>query len=267
MTPRRPPRPPPPGRPPPPAEGRSASGVPAPSGDLPGWRQIFIEDFTQNVASWGDCSTWDQGRNCPSLPEPLRSKWWAYPSSYQDTREKNNGDGGHYQPRNLSISNGMLQWPMRRVNGETEGAAPSPKIGPRAYGRFAVRFRMESAPGFKVAWLFWRPSVSWGEIDFPEGELDGGICAFTHGQSGGRRLRALRQHADGGRAGTRRSSSGRRAGSRFLLDDQQFGTTTSEVTGIAHELDAPVGDLARRPPAERHSANIYVDWVAAWAPA
>ena len=246
--------------------GPSASGVPAPSGDLPGWRQIFLEDFTQNVASWGSCSTYDQGRACSSLPEPLRSKWWAYPSSYQDTREKNNGDGGHYEPRNLSISNGMLQWPMRRVNGETEGAAPAPKIGPRAYGRYAVRFRMESAPGFKVAWLFWRASGSWGEIDFPEGELDGGICAFNHAQSGGN---AFARCANTPMAGAWHTAVIEWTPGRitYYLDDQQFGTTTSEVPGMPMNWILQSETSLDGPPPNGTSANIYVNWVAAWAPA
>jgi Concanavalin A-like lectin/glucanases superfamily/Glycosyl hydrolases family 16 len=253
---------------PPPAPappGPSASGVPAPAGDLPGWRQIFLEDFTQNVASWGSCSTYDQGRVCSSLPEPLRSKWWAYPSSYQDTREKTNGDGGHYEPRNLSISSGMLQWPMRRVNGETEGAAPAPKIGPRAYGRYAVRFRMESAPGFKVAWLFWRASGSWGEIDFPEGELDGGICAFNHGSSGGN---AFARCSNTPMAGVWHTAVIEWTPGRitYYLDDQQFGTTTSEVPGMPMNWILQSETSLDGPPPNGTSANIYVDWVAAWAP-
>jgi len=253
--------------PPPPAPAvPGASGVPAPAGDLPGWRQIFLDDFTQNVSSWGACSSYDQGRNCPSLPEPYRSKWWAYASNYEDTREKNHGDGGHYEPRNLSMADGMLRWPMRRVNGETQGAAPSPKVGPRTYGRFAVRFRMESAPGFKVAWLLWRASGSWGEIDFPEGELDGGICAFNHGASGGN---AFARCLGTPMAGAWHTAIVEWMPGRinFILDDQQIGTTTSEVPDVPMNWVLQSETSLDGPPPDGTSANIYVDWVAAWAQA
>ena len=72
MRPDRPSSSPPPRRRPRPrrAARARASGVPAPSGDLPGWRQIFLDDFTQNVSSWGNCSTYDQGRTCPACPSP-----------------------------------------------------------------------------------------------------------------------------------------------------------------------------------------------------
>src|SRR5262245_31618283 len=58
------------------------SGEAAPTGDLPGWRQIFLDDFTQDVASWGDCDfdVPEAARTCSGLPEPYRSRWWAYPS-------------------------------------------------------------------------------------------------------------------------------------------------------------------------------------------
>jgi beta-glucanase (GH16 family) len=155
---------------------------------------------------------------------------------------------------------------MRRENGETQGAAPSPKVGPRTYGRFAVRFRMESAPGFKVAWLFWRASGSWGEIDFPEGELDGGICAFNHAQSGGNAFARCTNTPMAGAWHTAvvEWTSGRIT---YYLDDQQFGTTTSEVPNMPMNWILQSETSLDGPPPNGTSANIYVDWVAAWAPA
>jgi hypothetical protein len=95
----------------PPAPG--PSGEAAPTGDLPGWRQIFLDDFTQDVASWGDCDfdLPEAARTCSRLPEPYRSKWWAYPSHYKDTRENRDGNGGFYEPSNLSMADGTLRAP------------------------------------------------------------------------------------------------------------------------------------------------------------
>jgi len=242
-----------------------ASGVPAPSGDLPGWRQIFLDDFTQNVSSWGNCSTYDQGRTCASLPEPYRSKWWAYPTSYQDTREKNNGDGGFYDPRNLSMQDGLLKMVMRRENGTTQAVAPSPKVGPRTYGRFAIRWRMDPTPGYKVAWMLWRASGSWGEIDFPEGDLDGTISAFMHKPSGQDAFTT--RVAQGGSAWHTSVVEWTPGKVQFFLDDQSIGTSTSSVPDFPMNWLLQSETSLDGPPANGSVANIYVDWVAAWAPA
>ena len=57
----------------------------------------------------------------------------------------------------------------------------------QTYGRYAIRFRADPVPGYKTVGLLWPDSEVWprdGEIDFPEGELDGTIVAFMHHQDG-----------------------------------------------------------------------------------
>ena len=81
------------------------------------------------------------------------------------------------------MANGMLRLQLRRENGTTQGAARSRRFGARTYGRYAMRFKADPVPGFKVAWLLWPQSGSGtddGEIDFPEGNLHRRICAFMH---------------------------------------------------------------------------------------
>ena len=112
-------------------------GLSGAAGDLPGWRQIPLDDFTQDVASWGDCDF------CPHLLRasgavPL--EWFAFPSSYMDTREKLNGDGGFYQPSDMYMSGGQLHLPLSRANGTSRSQAPVPKVTDgRTYGRFSLR--------------------------------------------------------------------------------------------------------------------------------
>lgn len=50
------------------------------------------------------------------------------------------------------------------------------------YGRYSVRFHVDPVPGYKVAWLLWPETGRWsdGEVDFPEGDLDGTATASTH---------------------------------------------------------------------------------------
>ena len=250
------------------AEGAAAkaspSGQPVPAGDLPGWRQVLRDDFTTDVASWGECGTFDD-HTCPDLPDAYRSRWWAYPNSYQDTREKLSGDGGYYQPSNLSMSGGMLRILLRRDNGTTESAAPYPRMDPLTYGRYAVRWRVpEAVPGFKVAWLLWRTVTPWGEIDFPEGDLDGQVHAFMHKEDGSQDDFAGGVPVAGAWHTTVIEWTPGRV--RFLLDGDLIGTSTEGVpdTPLAWILQSETtltGDV----PADGTSARIDVDWVSAWA--
>jgi hypothetical protein len=240
-----------------------ASGVPAPAGNLAGWRQVFFDDFTVKVASWGACGNYE-AHNCPSLPEPYRSKWWAYPSNYQDTREKQSGDGGFYEPSNLSMSDGMLRIQLRRENGTTQAAAPYPRMPAQTYGRYAMRFKADPVPGFKIAWMLWRASGSWGEIDFPEGDLDSGICAFMHKQSGQDAFCPNASFASGWHTAVYEWTAGKVV---FYLDDKVIGTSTSGVPSTPMNWLLQSETSLDGPPPNGAVANIYVDWVAAWAPA
>ena len=91
---------------------------------------------------------------------------------------------GSYLPAQVnSITNSMLRLRIRNEGGVIKVGAPIPLIphslsdrGSLLYGRYAVRFKIDPVPGFKVAWLLWPASENWpqdGEIDFPEGDLDG----------------------------------------------------------------------------------------------
>jgi hypothetical protein len=173
------------------------SGVPMPVGNLEGWDQIFSDDFTTNVP-------------IGSFPTAVSDKWGGYPYPYRDTRGQRSSDptvGGWYHPgKTISIGGGMMDiWVHTElIDGVKKRlvAAPEPKInGPNAtgpngvngqlYGRYAVRFRLDpnrmvnNARGYKTAWLLWPKSNVWprdGEIDFPEGSLNGKIQGFLHKQ-------------------------------------------------------------------------------------
>jgi hypothetical protein len=47
-------------------------------------------------------------------------------------------------------------------------SALTPPIPGQLYGRYSVRFRSDSIPGYKIAWLLWPTSENWvqGEVDF-----------------------------------------------------------------------------------------------------
>jgi hypothetical protein len=146
----------------------SPSGQAMPVGDLPGWRQVFIEDFTSNVSlgSW---------------PGSYASKWadYTYPGSH-DT----NGGAEWNTVKDVSVSGGTADYYLHSENGKAYSAAILPRAGTQTFGRYQVRFRVDSGmTGWKSAWLLWPDDDVWpahGEIDWPEGSLTGDMEGFMH---------------------------------------------------------------------------------------
>jgi hypothetical protein len=97
-----------------------------PVGDLPGWQQIFTDDFSTNAPRGSWLSVYG-------------NRWRAYPEPWKDTSRH-----GIYSPgRVLSASNGVLDMYIHSEGGQPYVAAPEPKIngsGPRGqtYGRYSV---------------------------------------------------------------------------------------------------------------------------------
>lgn len=252
--------------------GASPSGVPMPVGNLPGWRQIFTDDFTTDVASWGTCTPYGTGvppdRTCGQLPAAYVNKWWAYPTSYQDTREKISGDGGFYTPSNQSMTGSVLRLRLRRVSGTSQSCAPIPKLSggeAQTYGRYAIRFKSDSSSTFKVAWLLWRTSASWGEIDFPEANLNGTISAFNHHSNGSQTgINTSTQFAGQWHTAVIEWKPGNVS---FFLNGTKIGEDTgsnvpsSPMTWVIQSETQLSGALAANAP----DALIDIDWVAVYA--
>src|ERR1700712_5205376 len=151
----------------------SPSGQAMPVGDLPGWKQVFTEDFTSGNVPLG------------SFPGPAYSAKWSanYKDGTPDTAgQLSGGDSAYFPSKVLSVRNGLLDMYLHTENGISMGAAPSPKFGPAKpprsnsllYGRYSVRFRADALQGYKTAWLLWPDSGIWprdGEVDYPEQDL------------------------------------------------------------------------------------------------
>jgi len=173
------------------------SGVPVPSGNVSGWKQVFSDNFSTDVPLGGfsDCTVASTlaDSDCAGLPSAVSAKWFAYPDGWEDTEQN-----GIYEPSQvLSIHNNELDFYIHSNGaGEPLVSAPEPKIpgagagGGIRYGAFMVRFRADLLPGYKTAWLLWPDAyddgqATWprdGEIDFPEGDLNGDIGGFMHWQ-------------------------------------------------------------------------------------
>jgi hypothetical protein len=246
---------------PPPTGGPNPSGQGAPTGDLPGWHQVFVDDFPYNVP-------------LGNFPGGTNGKWGAYPNGWSDTSR----NGTYNCTKVCSVHDGILDMYVHSENGTHYVAVPYPMI-PGAtggnglqYGRYAVRFRSDPIPGYKTAWLLWPDSDTWprdGEIDFPEGGLDGSICAFMHhqGASGGSDQDAFcsqTTYTSWHTAVIEWTPST----IKFLLDGQTVGTSTSRIPNTPmHWVLQTETNIGGPAPSDSAQGHVQVDWAAVYKPA
>ena len=254
----------------------SADAVPMPVGDIPGWHEIFTDDFATDVPVGGfsGCQN-DVTRICTGLPASVAAKWWAYPDGWTDT----SGKGTYMPSKTISIENGMMHLHLYTADGVHMVAAPVPRLpnpvgteGGQLYGRYAIRFMVaHPTDSYKLAWLLWPDTESFpgdGEIDFPEGELNADITAFMHRQNG------VSQFDQDEYATTVPISSGWHTAiiewtptvSRFILDGTTIGTSTYRIPDtpmhwvIQSETNVD-GDVSNTA-----TGDIYIAWVAIYQP-
>jgi hypothetical protein len=223
-----------------------------PVGDVPGWRQVFAENFSVETA-------------VRSFPGPSYGSRWGVYEKYHDT----SGAGLYAESRVVSVRNGVLDMHLRTENGQPLVAAPYPLIGGslrgQRYGKFTVRFRAEPVSGYKTAWLLWPVSDKWkeGEIDFPEGSLDGTIAAYNH--CIGRPTENCFEHDTGVPFDNWHTASieWTPAGVRYILDEEVVGeSSVSPSVPMRWVLQTETDN--GKPPA-KSSGHVLVDWVVVYA--
>jgi Ricin-type beta-trefoil lectin domain/Glycosyl hydrolases family 16 len=234
------------------------SGQAMPVGNLPGWTQVFADDFTENVP-------------VGSFPAAVSGKWTAYPCCWHDT-----SGNGTYEPKKVvSIGGGVMNLYLHTENGIHMVSAPEPVIpgapgseGGLLYGRYAMRFRADQVPGYKTAWLLWPDSENWpdGEIDFPEGNLTGTISAFMHHKGDPEAQDAYSTTATYSTwhtaviAWTPQSVT-------FSLDGTVIGTSTGTSvipSTPMHWVLQTETQLSGGPPGSSAAGNVQIDWVTAY---
>jgi hypothetical protein len=252
------------------------SGVPMPTGNLTGWNQVFSDDFTTSVPIGGfsgctDASTL-MASTCSGLPASVSSQLWAYPDGWSDT----SGNGQYTPSQVLSIHDNMLDYNLHTSDGIHMVAAVVPKIpngvngGGLQYGAYAIRFKSDTIADYKTAFLLWPDSNSWpadGEIDFPEGNLNGTVSAYMHQQGA-----TSGSQQDAYPTNTTYSSWHTAVIEwtpnlcRFILDGQVIGTSYSLIpnTPMHWVLQAETA-LTGGAPADDISGHIYIAWITAYA--
>lgn len=216
------------------------------------WRPVFSESFDTD-AELGSFAT-----------SSYRHRWGVYPDGWPNT-----GRSGTYQPTEVvSVHDGTLDLWLRTTASGPASAAVLPSLPrPQTYGRYSVRFRADPVPGYKLAFLLWPDSERWpadGEIDFPEGVLDGTVGAFAHhaSESGTQESFPTGARFEEWHVATTEWTPGR---VRFLLDDQLVGESTTQVPAVPMhwvlQTEAASADL---PPVDAEG-HVLVDWVRAWS--
>jgi len=183
-----------------------------------------------------------------------------------------------YDPgRTVSINSGVLNEYIHTEGGQPLVAALLPKVpgtskNGQLYGRYAVRFRGDAIPGYKMAWMLWPDSGSgrqYGEIDFPERNFTSPyLYAFMHhtnATSGGDQDYAKVPFDMSQWHTTVIEWSPNLV--KFLLDGVEIGRSTTRVPNTAMHwvLQTETSITAGQKPAASAAGNIQIDWVAAWA--
>ncbi len=235
------------------------SGQPMPVGDLPGWHQVFADNFAVPVP-------------LGSFPQAVSSKWGGYNAEHDTS-----GNGTYAPSQVVSISGGLMNLHLHTAGGQALVAAPVPKIpgagpgGGMVHGRYAMRFRADPVPGYKTAWLLWPDSDNWpdGEIDFPEADLTDNINAFMHHKGDPQTWYTYSTKT--GYSGWHTAIIEWTAQSvTFTLDGKVIGQTTDTSvipTAPMHWVLQTETSLTANPPPASAAGNVQIDWVAAWAQA
>lgn len=235
----------------------------APDSDLPGWKLALSEDFNtpaslgsfaQVYPNWAGYDTWrDTSRD---LGRPTVSQ------------------GLYNSATTTSVSGGVLDEYIH-----TEGSTPqvvglTPPINgtsnTQTYGRYAIRFRSDSIPGYKLAWLLWPDSDDWtqGEVDFPEGGLGDEIDGFSHDTTGNPSANAWSVSTGASMSDWHTVVIEWSPGTlTFELDGKSWSTTKASAipkNPMSWVLQTET-QLSATAPSKTASGHVQIDWIAAWS--
>lgn len=241
-------------------------GQSAPRGDFGPWKQVFVDDFTTDIATG-------------TFPGTQAARYRVYPSGRADT----SGDGRYAPEKVLSVADGLLRKHVRTEDGTPLVAAVVPLIGPGAseaqlYGRYSVRFRADRTPGYKVVWLLWPDegtnitgSASGrggnGEVDFPEMDLDDDeVSGFVHHQDATDRTDQYWSKSD---VDVREWHTYTIEWSpdlvTFMIDGDTVGRTTERIPRSPMRFTLQTETSLRAPTPDWARGVVEIDWISIWS--
>lgn len=221
------------------------------------WSTTFQDDFSRDAPVGQFLDTYDN--------------FEAYPYPWTDTSRDLRPNPGRYHPgRTLSASDGKLRVDMGYDAGLGRFlvGAVSPRMASQTYGRYTIRLRaVTRAPNYKVVPLLWPDSERWpadGELNMPEGELDGSrLHAYHHyaRSSGGQQEFDTGVTADQWHT---YQTVWRPGLVRFKVDGRQIGSTTRYVPNKPMHWVLQFETAVRaKEPAKSERAIVEVDWIKA----
>jgi hypothetical protein len=227
------------------------------------WRLVLDEGFDRDAPL---------GRFSATYPG------WAGYDSWQDTSRtlgRPRAQQGTYDSSTTTtVRDGLVDIRLHTRGLTPQVMALTPPLpaarSAQLYGRYAVRFRSDVVPGYKMAWLLWPASDSWGEgeIDFPEGDLGGVIEGYSHDTLGSPEVNAWSistgTSSDQWHTAVIEWSP---TAVRFILDGRVWATRdTSAIprTEMRWVLQTET-QLSAQAPDPEVSGHVYIDSVAIWA--
>jgi hypothetical protein len=253
-----------------------------PRGDLPGWHQVFADDFSTSVptGAFSDCVTGLGITNnyCSGLADtPYFSRWFAYPDGWPGTPAT-----GVYAPsRGISVEDGALDYDLRMgtMNGVSvhmiEAAVPKIPSGAEngglLYGRYVIRARWDPLSSYHISFLLWPDSNQWphdGEIDYPEANMAStDVSAFMHWQNGtsGRDQDAYDVYIDP-RDWHTYEIDWLPSSVSFYLDGRLIGRSTTNVPDTPMHWVLQTNTSWRAWPGDAQAGHVQIDWAVAYVP-
>ncbi len=227
-----------------PSQATAQTPTTMPVGNLPGWTQTLAQDFNTNST-------------IGSFQNTYASTWCGYAAGTS---------GVYYNDRVISSQNGLMDFNLDgKLGGAGSFGTPSTCWGAK-YGRYSVRFKASGASGYGAAMMVWPSSNVWGdgEIDYPEGNLDGTFAVFQHPTncsdcSAKDWFMTGAAFADWHIATTEWTSTG----VKYFLDGSLIKSTTAYNPNTNHRWTVQVGPHS----STAQAGHLYIDWVSMYSPA
>lgn len=235
-----------------PAPAKPGARVPMPTGDAPGWHQVFADNFTGHAVDL--------------------SRWRVY------SGQPGGDPAGWFDPSHARVSDGMLVISAYRDAAHggrwtTSGLSTSPSFA-QTYGKYLVRFRLDPGEGIGHTLLLIPANNVWPpELDFSEDNGSGRdrtLATLHYGSGNDRIFRLLSVYLTQwhtlGVEWTPRLL-------RFTLDGRVWSSISgSAVPAVPMALALQTqawpctGSWGRCPDASTpRVVRMYVDWVVAYA--
>ncbi|WP_065965177.1 glycoside hydrolase family 16 protein [Curtobacterium sp. UCD-KPL2560] len=220
----------------------AATASPTPTPPAGGRPPTFSEDFDTPAAADGPFAATYAGSWQP-YPDGMGGKYWSGPL--------------------ISAHDGYMDVGMDGKRGAAGTFGTPDDAWDHVGGTFSVRARAVGGDGNGAAFMLWPTSDDWaeGELDFPEGNFQGTVGAFTHSMVPGQERQAAGLHTDTTWREWHTYTTEWVPGQvvRYSIDGEVVFETHEHVPTTAHRYMFQIGDWGQ-------PGHLEIDWVRSWTP-